>query len=328
MKRVLFSLSAILLCTCAIMGQVSRNGLLAAYKFDSNYNDSSLNHRHALWANTTFVNDRNGVPNSAVNFNGEDGFVTAYIGSHSDMTVAFWCKPSSSQPQPYPHFWDYGNYSYRGMIMAGSIYNSSDRHKVYTGTNFPNETFVKSANSITYNQWQHVAFVYDKVNNKLKLFINGTLSNETTLTSSLSPQDSTIIFGRIKNGSLTNISTSSYKGAIDDIYIYNRALTTQEVSDLKDGNFSTLGVPKVPADVNPDDIVIYPNPANTQINITNTDVRFTITSIQVTDITGKVVVLSYNPSQVDISNLAQGTYIVNVMGESNTILKTEKVIKK
>ncbi|MGV3599087.1 MAG: LamG-like jellyroll fold domain-containing protein [Bacteroidota bacterium] len=324
MKKSLLLFSIVALAMNALNAQVSRNGLLATYKFDGNYNDSTANKRHALWANTTFVADRNGTPNSAISFNGDDGFVTSYIGSHENLSVAFWFKPDN-QVDPYPHMWDYGNYDYRGMIMAGSVYGG-ERHKVYSGTNYPNEVFTKSASTVTYNQWQHIAFVFDKTSNKIQIYMNGTFSSEATITSSLSPSDSTIMFGRVKNSSLSEIITSNYKGAIDDIYIFNRALNAQDIASLKDGNFSSLGVPNVGGEVGSEDIVIYPNPTKT--GFFNIDVKketIKVSSIKLFDITGKLVFVTYETT-VNTTQLAAGTYLVQVNGENNVILTTERIV--
>lgn len=329
MKKIVLALTLVLGFSLIVNAQVNRKDLLATYKFDNNYRDSTHNNRHALYANTKFVADRNNTPNSAIEMNGETGFITSYIGSHASLTVAFWFKPST-QVDPYPHLWDYGSYSYRGMILAGSIYGPNDRHKVYSGTNYPNETFTKSASTVTYDQWQHIAFVFDKPNNKIQIYVDGVFSSEETISSSLSPSDSTIMFGRVKTSNLTEISTSNFVGAIDDIYIYSRPLSVQEVKDLKDGNIkgTMLTVPDFDEEYTPEDIVIFPNPTKDQFNIKVYNESIKATSIKVFDVNGKLALLSYDTEQINVSSLSTGTYIIQVIGKNNEILKSEKVIKE
>lgn len=327
MKKILFLVAISICFNSIVFSQVSKNGLLASYKFNNDYTDSSGNKRHALYANTKFVDDRDNNANSAVEFNGEHGFVTSYIGSHANLTVAFWFKPET-QVDAYPHMWDYGSYSYRGMIMAGSIYGTSDRHKVYSGTNYPNEVFTKSTSTVTYDQWQHIAFVFDNTNKKIQIYTDGVFSSETAITSTLSPQDSTIMFGRVKTSVLSQIITSNFKGAIDDIYIYNRPLTATEVKDLKDENFSTLGIPKTPKGNTPEDIIIFPNPTKNLFNIQINNDEVKATSVKIFDVTGKLVILSYDINQINVSTLSTGTYIVQVINKDNIVLKSEKIIKE
>lgn len=324
MKKII-PLIILLVIVTAGFSQVSRNGLLAVYKFDGNFNDSTANNRHALWANVTFVDDRNSDSNSAISFNGDDGFLTSYIGSHQDITVAYWFKPDN-QVDPYPHMFDYGDYKFRGMILAGSIYGANDRHKVYCGTNYPNEVFTKSANTVSYNQWQHIAYVFDKTNNKIKVYVDGSFSSEATISTSLTPSDSTIMFGRLKNGALSEVTTSNYKGAMDDIYIYGRALSAQEISDLKNGNISALSVRGNNNTVNPEEAIIYPNPTKDGFTVSLKNESLRIASIKVFDISGKLISITLNSNSVNTTDLSAGTYIVQVNGENGTFIASERLV--
>lgn len=327
MKKLILLSTTLFLTSLFALAQVSKNGLLAVYKFDGDYKDSTSNKRHALWANTTLVADRNSTANSAVSFNGDDGFVTSYIGSPTDITIAYWCKPET-QTDPYPHMFDYGDYKFRAMIMAGSIYGPSDKNKIYFGTNYPNEVFTKSASTINYNQWQHMAFVFDKTNNKIKVYVDGLFSNESTISSTLTPADSIIIFGRIKSGPSSEINTSNYKGAIDDIYIYGRALSAQEVADLKDGNFSSLGVPNFGDNNTPEEAFIYPNPTEDGFTVEMKNDAIKILSIKLFDLTGKLISVTYESNVVNTTNLAAGTYLVQIAGKNDTVIATERIVVK
>jgi len=72
---------------------------------------------------------------------------------------------------------------------------------------------------------------------------------------------------------------------------------------------------------------IYPNPATDVISVSNgVD---TIENITITDINGRVVkevTFGVDQPQINISDLAQGVYILNATSNGKTI--TEKIVKK
>lgn len=315
MKKIL-PLIILLLTATTVFSQVSRNGLLAVYKFDGNFNDSTTNNRHADDSLATFTTDRFNNSNSAASFDGVGGHVKADIGTLVNTTIAFWFK-ADAQIDPYPHFFDYGDYRYRGMIAAGAIYNSNDRHHIFSVTNFPNEIMTKTSNQVTYDQWTHVAFVFSGDSGKTRIYVNGTLEAETSISNSMNPADNIIMFGRVKSGPVNEINTTNFKGSIDDIYIYNRALSTQEVIDLQNGNFS-VGIFESAA---APEIKFYPNPSSNRIFVDAEAIDIVEnTNISITDVTGKTVLKTiYSKDGVDVSTLTTGVYFVTIESLNSTV---------
>lgn len=70
-------------------------------------------------------------------------------------------------------------------------------------------------------------------------------------------------------------------------------------------------------------IVVYPNPTNSLLNIEYQE-EF---SIKIYNIIGEQVKVS-NSSQIDISSLKPGMYILRIMNPENQLLKTSKFLKK
>ena len=71
---------------------------------------------------------------------------------------------------------------------------------------------------------------------------------------------------------------------------------------------------------------VYPNPANDVINVSYADA---IDGVTITDLNGRVVkqvVLGVNEAQINIADLSQGVYILNVSANGKSI--TEKIVKK
>ena len=98
------------------------------------------------------------------------------------------------------------------------------------------------------------------------------------------------------------------------------------IAVLADGTVVTLsnavGINEIS---NNDKVVIYPNPANDNINI---DVK-NYNEIIITDISGKVVMnldsASIQNNTIDISNLSNGIYFVTINSDDSSI--TKKLIK-
>ncbi|HSC38835.1 MAG TPA: LamG-like jellyroll fold domain-containing protein, partial [Chitinophagaceae bacterium] len=101
--------------------------------------------------------------------------------------------------------------------------------------------------------WVHVVVIRDSANKKLQCFLNGMLVKETAVTKANSGigEASAFIIGNI--GELEFLSTTNkpapYKGALDELRVYNYALTLPEIINL------FYGSPQAQKPYNPS----YPN---------------------------------------------------------------------
>lgn len=89
------------------------------------------------------------------------------------------------------------------------------------------------------------------------------------------------------------------------------------------------GVEEIPATTTPNVISIFPNPADSYIEIYNT-VTTDKTTINVYDVTGKLIttkVADFYKEYIDMSKFAKGLYFVEVMNGEKRIYKT-KIIKQ
>ncbi len=87
--------------------------------------------------------------------------------------------------------------------------------------------------------WHYVVVTYDK--NSLKLYIDGTLYTSRNI--SVDPDSATTKPLRIGSNSLyTNENDRRFLGDVDEVRVYNRALTASEVSDAYNGIFTSSGL--------------------------------------------------------------------------------------
>ena len=72
--------------------------------------------------------------------------------------------------------------------------------------------------------WQHLTAVIDDSADRITLYIDGAVADQATRPSDVPPGDSTLHFGR------WNMNSRFLNGDLDDIAIWQRALTADEVS--------------------------------------------------------------------------------------------------
>lgn len=105
-----------------------------------------------------------------------------------------------------------------------------------------------------------------------------------------------------------------------DIYFdYNAPIETE----LARTTFQLLANPDVPEDAS---VVMYPNPAKNQVNISCSGV---IETIEMYDIQGRMLrtaVVNANATTLDVSDKANGVYFIRITSDKGQ--KVEKLIKE
>ncbi|MFH1325497.1 MAG: LamG-like jellyroll fold domain-containing protein [archaeon] len=82
---------------------------------------------------------------------------------------------------------------------------------------------ILSSESLDLNEWHQIIAVFDDENNKIKLYVDGNYSGEENEENNF-------------NASSLNLSRNDYLGFIDDLKIYNSALSEEQVKYLSEGN--------------------------------------------------------------------------------------------
>lgn len=199
------------------------NGLVAFYPFNGNANDASGHGLNGTVFNATLANDRFGNPASAYSFTGSsDCYISVpsapALQLTTNLTISFWMNRSSVAP-------------YADIICKGDAEQSYsvtfDTVNANSGIGFNRQNAVVMALSRTptpTNQWMQVVCTLDRTN--AVIYYNGTIvTNGVGVT--LGTGNGALTFGTIRSG-----TPASFSGLLDDIRIYNRALSTAEVQQL------------------------------------------------------------------------------------------------
>jgi hypothetical protein len=123
-----------------------------------------------------------------------------------------------------------------GIGESGLIFDlTTSSIKVYLGLGL--ETFT---NPVGENQWAHIVYTNDGVSGQSFFYLNGNLIHQRTTTPNL------VIVGNTSNswelGRKSTAAFNGFGGKLEDIGIWNRALTPQEVAALYNGCQQTIAV--------------------------------------------------------------------------------------
>lgn len=180
------------------------------------------------------------------------------------------------------------------------------------------------ANYFTGN-WVHVVIMRDIFAHKMRIYTNGILSaegDETAVTGI--GEDSDLIIGNIgKLELMSSTAPAPYKGAFDELKMFNYALTASEVSDL----FSQTAT--ATNRLTSKKGIAYPNPAKDKIFIQIPDYTQSTLNAVLRDMMGNVVLtkkITADGNGIFILNIdnkkSYGNHVLNISGENlNTSFK-------
>ena len=171
---------------------------------------------------------------------------------------------------------------------------------------------LETADTNTVNTWVHYVCTYDGTT--AIVYKNGVLFSSGAKTFNTVNNSNFFKLGMAENGSL-----NFFNGAIDDLKIYNYALSQAEVTSL----FTSNTLSSSDFSQNNLAVVISPNPASEYLNL---ETASTLKSVEVYNIQGQKV-LESNQKQINIADLTSGMYMVKIQDMNNHQM-TKKVMVK
>jgi subtilase family serine protease len=203
------------------------NGLVAYYPFDGNANDASGNGNNGTPFEVDFPADRFGTPGATCRFYGNSSSYINVCPSTSlnctnEITVALWCAvEGSGLLGPRLVSIDTANGAYE-MAFNPSLREFSFDYSP-NGSSGP---VAQWAGSFTNGQWLYLAGTATR--SSATLYVNGVLITNA-IGPALGSSGQTI---RMNIGRLAHSGYDAFNGKLDDVRIYNRALSASEVQQL------------------------------------------------------------------------------------------------
>lgn len=210
------------------------NGLLAYFPFTYDYSDQSGNGSNTNGWSLGLTNDRFGNSSNALSFTSSSFFYSySYTGLYSlfqEFSISFWFYKSS---------WSGNNTSlictgYPSYTNEIRIAEDASSNKLYfdivTGSGTKYKVSAISAPAL--NMWHHV--VAQRNNTAIEFYIDGVLQGSVNCDNQPINND---MWGwgyaYLFSGRDLFSDNDYFKGSIDDIRVYNRALSSSEIQYLK-----------------------------------------------------------------------------------------------
>ncbi len=211
-------------------GEGYKKSLVAFYPFYGNAKDYSGYKNNGVVYGAQLTEDRFGNKNSAYYFDGIDDYIrvtddNSLTPSDQKLTLAVWMKKEDSKNKTIIYKGDrYNNREY-------SLGISKDSAKAGFGINDQglwqeHRKVVNSKLALNDNQWYFLVAVWDGY--EMKIYINGKLDNSNVTNATIGNYDSDLFIGTYGGA----ISRYAFKGIIDDIAIFNEALSSTEIEQI------------------------------------------------------------------------------------------------
>jgi hypothetical protein len=213
-----------------IPAYVPQNGIVGWYPFNGNANDESLNNNNGTVNGATLSTDRFGTTSAAYSFDGVNDFIEVTDNNSLDLgstySISLWTifNPTSFVIGKY-------------LLNKGC--SPTPAYRIYYQDNGTIDEFVtdcftpirKFVNGPATNyEWTNIIVTYDGVS--IKLFVNGLLYAFTNQTGTVINSSSSLLFGCGTSTSNCPALSAYFTGKLDDIGLWNRALTQEEITAL------------------------------------------------------------------------------------------------
>lgn len=316
-----FILSIALICVFNIEAQMPTKGLKGYYLFNNNANDSSGNGQHGNPFSVIPAKDRFNKDSSAYYFRAfKSSNIEIPVDSFLNNTYTYsaWAKindfPEDNSVAMLLNIGGQGGDNYLGVA---NNYLSKYHGWFGGGYNTTTPNFDPTADNFGLNyDWNHIVCV--RSSNFVLLYVNGVLKDSIGANNTVYPNYGSSTMGFI---GIRNSMSSPFDGWIDDVAIYDRALSFKEVKMLYDYQPST----SIDMINTSNKISIYPNPSSeNSFKIYSTSFNINQNNIKIYNSIGQLQnfeSIQHNDQKIEIShNFSSGNYFIIITDEqSNTL---------
>ena len=335
MKNLLFSAITIfgltLISNAQVPSYVPSNGLIGWWPLNGNANDASGNNYNGTLTGGQYTAGRGGLANTALIFNSSAaGYIDVNINNNliGQFSLMMWVSADrtstfvgESSVCPGGVSVPMANSNQNWAMLPGNsgtnlgVGLSFVQNGIMVGEHATNVLVSRLSHAFSSTSFNQVVIVYRT--DSTFLYLNGVKVRSKAIYCSSSNK---ILTSPIRFGG--SLYSPNFEGIIDDIGIWNRALTQAEITTLYSSSF--VGINEVSEN---DLFSVYPNPAQVIINI-KADAKLLKSNYTIYDNTGKIVLSGKIHSEntaIEIGNLSGGIYLFSV-GEN--LKQTFKIIKE
>lgn len=299
-----------------VPGYFPTNGLVGCYMFNSDATDLSSNNNNGTVNGAVLTNDRFNIPNSAYHFNGTSAHIAMRNAPFTNFpfSIIAWVRlPSLAGTNVVIGLGDYGT-SPANTFCFDATYLSLGNLSVQTGTL---GGFLSTTAIIPANAWTQIAVTasgYGKYS--FTFYINGV-----AYTSNIPPNTPSNPNPFPLNNAGFDIGrypeqNSYFKGDIDDIAIYDRVLTHNEVSQIYQGSLVGINENSTISAIS-----LYAHEKTIYLSTNNYEHR----TLNIFSIDGKLLYKEIALQKQSI-NFESGLYIATISDQQNNTLYSKKIV--
>ncbi|MFN8350185.1 MAG: LamG-like jellyroll fold domain-containing protein [Flavobacteriales bacterium] len=238
--RHLLTLAALLFVTCEIHAQppsyVPTNGLVGWWPFNGNANDESGGGNDGVVVGPLTALDRFGTANAAFAFAGGNDRINVgntLIASPSitSYSISAWFSSQQTTAGCIVSDRSDADWSYKySLAMRGDLAGEG-RFSTHDGASLLND-LPGAQPGLNNGEWTHFVAVLDMSIPEMRLYFNGVLDTASAVLQPMawSASSSGTVFGNWLSPGGWYLN--AFEGLLDDIGIWDRVLTEEEVSDL------------------------------------------------------------------------------------------------
>jgi hypothetical protein len=200
------------------------NGLVAYYPLNGDVSDASGNGNNGTAFNLVPTTGNLSLANSALYFNGSNGYAAVPNSATlniSNMTLSAWIKPDVGFSDQSFIFDKHQN----GVNSDGSWC-----FQYWGGAEVFGPTFTKTSVGVVNGVWNHLVFTLDNTTGNYAFYLNGQPFGNGTGSFNIQSNALPLYLGaQFTGGGSPDLY---YKGAMDKLRVYKRALSSNEVAQL------------------------------------------------------------------------------------------------
>jgi hypothetical protein len=210
-------------------------GLIASYSMENNVNDGSGKGLNGTIIGTPTYEQGAAGYGKALKFNGTTDCVDlgnkAEFNPAGSFSVSLWAKIST-----WSTGWGHVMVANRGETVGWQIRRYSSNRLSFTTRGISNDDTYSTANPPPLNEWINITCVYDSDAFTKTIYLDGAFDRSVNLTGTVktitATTHNTYIGARANSGNTGQ--ESFYTGLIDQVRLYNRALSAGETLYLAD----------------------------------------------------------------------------------------------
>jgi hypothetical protein len=222
-------------CNAQIPPYIPQNGLVGWWPFNATAVDESAGTNDGTVNGATLTTDRFGLVGSAYEFDGVNDNITfpnaINFGANS-FTIGLYCyiKEWGSQDVKYIFGSPFTGTNDRGFRLSTDPQNGNGSLQGAIGDGTGNVSYVNSQQLIQLARWYYLTIVFDRDASTFTLYIDGVPAQTVNVAANFANTDLGIAptVGSFRFSA--NWIAQFFNGKIDDIAVWNRALTAQEVA--------------------------------------------------------------------------------------------------